>query len=211
MYLKSACVIACAFAGLAQALSAQTPQPHAVPAEEGDQAISEDRLASPDGRFSVAIVHKPHPRGDELEQFTLELRSGAKVIANYPTTGYLLAVHWSPNVRLVAINNRRANSGDYLWVLSLKDGAAVKRPEDRFDESVRIHVERAVRKRDRRATTENLRKYWLTAKGWRDAGVLDIQFCIAYWENIGTFRYDARASVGRQLQLGPGTLSRLTD
>jgi hypothetical protein len=111
----------------------------------------------------------------------------------------------------VAINNRRANSGDYLWVLSLKDGALVKRPDDRVDESLRVHVERAVRKRDRRATTENLNRYWLTAKGWRDASVLEIQFRIAYWGNIGYFDYDAHAKVSRQLQLRPGTLSRLPD
>jgi len=30
----------------------------------------------------------------------------------------------------VAINNRRANAGDYLWVISLRDGEPLKVPED---------------------------------------------------------------------------------
>jgi hypothetical protein len=182
-----------------------------MPAKEDDQPSAEDRRNSPDGRFSVAIVHKPHPRADDFNEFTLELRSGSKIIANYPTTGYLLDVHWSPNSRLVAINNRRANSGDYLWVLSLKDGAVIKRPDDRFENNLQIYVEGMVRKRDRNATTENMNRYWLTAKGWRNARVLHIQFRIAYWDNVGTFSYDAPANVGRRLQLRPGKLSRLSD
>ena len=141
----------------------------------------------------------------------LELRSGSKVIANYPTTGYLLEVHWSPNLRFVAVNNRRANSGDYLWVLSLKDGAVVKRPDDGFEKSLQMQVEGMVRKRDQRATSENLNRYWLTAKGWRDVSVLGIQFRIRYWGYIGTFDYDATAKVGRRLQLGSGALLRLQD
>jgi len=30
----------------------------------------------------------------------------------------------------VAINNRRANAGDYLWVISLRDGKPIKMPDD---------------------------------------------------------------------------------
>jgi hypothetical protein len=211
MFSKSAWVIACVFALLSQPLSGQMPQPRAMPTEEDDQAISEDSRASPDGRFTVAIAHKPHPQGDNLEEYTLELRSGSRVITSFPTTGHLLDVHWSPNLRLVAINNRRGNSGDYLWVLSLKDGVVVKRPDDRFDKQLLMQVEGMVRKRDPRATTENLNRYWLTSNGWRTASVLGIEFRIRYWGNIGTFDYDATAKVGRRLQLAPGTLTRLQD
>ena len=37
---------------------------------------------------------------------------------------------WSPEGRYVAVVNRRANSGDYLWVFSLGDGRTVKKPVD---------------------------------------------------------------------------------
>jgi hypothetical protein len=30
----------------------------------------------------------------------------------------------------VAVNNRRVNAGDYLWVISLKDGSPIKIPDD---------------------------------------------------------------------------------
>lgn len=30
----------------------------------------------------------------------------------------------------MAINNRRANAGDYLWVISLANGQAIKMPDD---------------------------------------------------------------------------------
>jgi hypothetical protein len=208
MFARTAWVVACAFALLTQPLLAQVPQPHAMPVAEEEEAISEDRRSSPDGRFSVAIVHKPHPRGHP-DEYTLELTSGSKIIASFPTIGHLIDVHWSPNMRLVAINNRRGNSGDYLWVLSLKDGAVVKRPDDRFDKQLLTQVEGMVRKRDLRATSETLNRYWLMSNGWRNATVLGIEFRIRYWGNIGTFDYDATAKVGRRLQLGPGTLSRL--
>ena len=44
--------------------------------------------------------------------------------------GYLLDVFYSADNRYVAINNRRANAGDYLWVISLRDGQPLKIPED---------------------------------------------------------------------------------
>ena len=86
-----------------------------------------------------------------------------------------------------------------------------KWPDDRLDETLRMQVMGMVRKRDPRATTENLNRYWLTANGWRDASVLNIQFRIRYWGHIGTFDYDTRAKVGRRPQPGPGTLSLLKD
>ena len=44
--------------------------------------------------------------------------------------GYLLNVFFSPDNGYVAINNRRANAGDYLWVISLPNGKAIKMPDD---------------------------------------------------------------------------------
>jgi hypothetical protein len=39
--------------------------------------------------------------------------------------GYLLDVFFSPDNAHVAINNR-PNAGDYLWVISLRNGQAIK-------------------------------------------------------------------------------------
>ncbi len=44
--------------------------------------------------------------------------------------GYLLNAFFSPDNAYVAINNRRANACDYLWVISLRNGKAIKMPDD---------------------------------------------------------------------------------
>jgi hypothetical protein len=44
------------------------------------------------------------------------VRSGKQNVAKYRTEGYLIDAFWSPDGRYVAVDNRRANSADYLWV-----------------------------------------------------------------------------------------------
>jgi hypothetical protein len=195
----SASLLACA-----GPLCAQQP-PAQPPAQEGAKD-EHDEIGdvSPDGRFSVEISHKVHPQGDEaIDFFTLELKHASRTVASYPTSGFLLKVYWSPGNEFVAINNRRANSGDYLWILSLKDGSVLKRPDDRFDEDLLAIVQDAIRKRDRRATTENFRKYWLVAKGWRSAGILDIGLRAVYEDGLGVYDYDTQVRVGERLELSP--------
>ena len=62
--------------------------------------------------------------------FTIAVRNGKQYVAKYPTEGYLIDAFWSPDGRYVAVDNRRANSGDYLWVFRLRDGHAIKMPVD---------------------------------------------------------------------------------
>jgi hypothetical protein len=67
---------------------------------------------------------------DHPDECTLRVSAGGKTLAEFPTMGYLLDVFFSPDTAHVAINNRRANAGDYLWVISLHDGRAIKMPDD---------------------------------------------------------------------------------
>ena len=84
------------------------------------------RVCSRDEKYCVAMIATPgHP-----DKCTLRVSTGGKTLANFATMGYLLDVFFSPDNSHVAINNRRANSGDYLWVISLRDGKAIKMPDD---------------------------------------------------------------------------------
>ena len=106
--------------------SAATPKP-ASPANDGPPA----QIASPNGTALVRILHQAMPGTDGVTDFfTLEVLRGGKVVARMPTEGYLISCYWSPDGRLVAVNNRRGNSGDYLWVFALSDGACLKKADD---------------------------------------------------------------------------------
>jgi len=75
------------------------------------------------------------PRAGHPDESMLRVLAGSKKLAEFPTMGYLLNVFFSPDNANVAINNRRANSGDYLWVISLRDGKAIKMPDDVAEDS----------------------------------------------------------------------------
>ena len=83
-------------------------------------------LCSGDQEYCVKIVAETQ----DPNKRELIVSSKAGVLAKFPTFGYLMDAFWSPDNKYVAINNRRANAGDYLWVISLKDGAALKVPDD---------------------------------------------------------------------------------
>ena len=88
-------------------------------------------LCSPDKRYCVAILHTALPGADPYDGFfTIAVRSGQRYIAKYPTMGFLLDAFWSPDGTYVAVDNRRANSGDYLCVFRLSDGHAIWMPVD---------------------------------------------------------------------------------
>src|SRR5437870_8242321 len=96
-------------------------------AAQGQQPPHE--LVSPNKQYSVKMILAPMPGFDPYDT-TLEVCAGERVLARHPTEGYLLDAFWSPDGKYVAVDNRRANSGDYCWVFRLSDGAALKRPDD---------------------------------------------------------------------------------
>ncbi len=88
-------------------------------------------LFSPNGKHSVKMLETALPGSDPDDGFlTLTVRAGEHILSQFPTEGYLIDAFWSPDGRYVAVDNRRANSGDYLWVFSLGDGRAIKTPVD---------------------------------------------------------------------------------
>jgi hypothetical protein len=101
-------------------------------------------LFSPDKKFSVRMLDSALPGADpDTGDQTLAVVAGGKVINKLPATGYFINALWSPDGKFVAVNDRRANSGDYLWVISLSDGKAVRTPDDN---DVQPFVDRIVAK-----------------------------------------------------------------
>jgi hypothetical protein len=95
------------------------------------ETISVDSLASPDKLYTVTIDRSALPGSDpDSGCYTIILARNGETLAKAPTIGYLLDAHWSFNGKYVAVNNRRENNGDYLWVFSLVDGRIIKAPDN---------------------------------------------------------------------------------
>jgi hypothetical protein len=93
---------------------------------QNDTSGPPTEACSRDREYCVRMIETPH----HPDECTLRVSANGRTIAEFPTFGYLLGVFFSPNNAYVAINNRRANAGDYLWVISLKNGQAIKMPDD---------------------------------------------------------------------------------
>jgi hypothetical protein len=102
-----------------------TPKRHGT-AQNSSESGPPSEVCSTDKRYCVQMIPTPsHP-----DECTLRISAAGSKLAEFPTFGYLLDVLFSPDNKYVAINNRRANAGDYLWVISLDKGQAIKMPDD---------------------------------------------------------------------------------
>jgi len=147
-----------------------------------------DELYSPDHRYSITILHSALTGADPYDGFfTIAVRSGQQDIAKYPTMGFLIDAFWSPNGKYVAVDNRRANSGDYLWVFRLSDGRTIRtpvdavpgHPEDAYEKYADDLVQRVTRKFPELIHGE-FRKLFTFAKGWTDPGDLIVKTNFAF-------------------------------
>lgn len=142
-----------------------------------------EELYSPDQRYSVRILHSALPDADPNDGFfTISVRSGQQYIAKYPTIGYLLEAFWSSNGKYVAVNNRRANSGDYLWVFRLSDGHAIRMPADaasgHVDDTYERYAEDMVQRVTREfpeLTYDEFTKLFTFAHAWTNTGELQVK------------------------------------
>lgn len=135
--------------------------------------VAGTKFLSPDNRYQVQIIH---PNDSEYFNGILVLKKGGSPILRVPTMGYITDAYWSPDGKYVAINNRNAESGDYVWVLSLVDGVIVKKPNDNLPED---------------NTPEKYPEYdsyevhdqWILARGWNKTGELNIEMD-TYYTNV---------------------------
>ena len=130
-------------------------------------------LKSPDHHHALKMLHSALPGSDPDDGFfTIAVYAGQHCLSKFPTEGYLENAFWSTDGKYVAVNNRRANSGDYLWVFRLADGCAIKKPVDADP-----HQENAYEQFERRLiapvtavdptlTFDTLRKDFTVSTGW---------------------------------------------
>jgi hypothetical protein len=140
------------------------------------------QVCSRDSKYCVDMIATAgHP-----DECTLRLSAGGKTLAEFPTMGYLLDVFFSPDNAYVAINNRRANAGDYLWVISLHDGRAIKMPDDVAEDAGKKDVGKIAGAHwsDQSmpevialcptCTSDDLRHSFLFSTGWTGSGELKV-------------------------------------
>jgi hypothetical protein len=151
------------------------------------------KLVSPDGRFTVKL--EPNASDTNL----MSLLNHENVIAEVPTYGYMLSAFWSEDGRYLAINNRRANAGDYLWVFSLPDGKCIKQPDDIVGESFRSGAIKYFGAINPAAKESSMIRDTLVATGWKEKHDLQIQVFAEYAFKKNTaytrFKYTATIHV----------------
>lgn len=148
-------------------------------------------IYSPSHRFSVRILQSALPGSDpDNGFFTIAIRHDGRYLGKYPTIGFLLDAFWSPDEKYVAVDNRRSNSGDYLWVFRLKDGRAVRMPADAVphqpDEAYEKYAKDLVQRVGQKfpeLTYGTFRKLFTFAKGWTSSGDLLVKTNFAF-ENL---------------------------
>lgn len=130
------------------------------------------QLASPDGQYRIEMLHSALPGSDPVSGFyTIVVVRRDEVLSRFPTQGYLISAFWSRDGKYVAVNNRRANSGDYVWVFSLIDGKAIKSPDEIPGE---VYADRATREISN-ISLKTFKKHLTMAKGWTPNGELEVQ------------------------------------
>lgn len=153
-----------------------------------------DELKSPDQRYSVRILRRADSRSVLLDDCSIAIYLGGQCLNKFPTFGYLLEAFWSPDGKYVAINNRRANSGDYVWVFRLRDGKAVAKPID-FEGSPHEAYDQYTDQVAKRTAVvypeialHGVYRLLRKARGWNKADVLKVTSDVRF-EHLEDHRY----------------------
>jgi hypothetical protein len=153
-------------------------------------------LASPNGRYTFRIEERSLPHADPyLGDCTLILSDRKQVLSRVPTTGYLINALWSADDRYVAVNNRRGNSGDYVWVFSLIDGRALKVPDDK---SFPFPL-RKIRKICSDCNEGSFDRDLIIAKAWKSTNELEVETRWRFYKTALIVRYGVYKISGRKM------------
>lgn len=128
--------------------------------------------------YSVRMLPVAQPNSDpQSGLFTLAVDKKKLALSHRPTEGYIIDVFWSPGERYVAVDNRRANSGDYVWVFSLPRGSVIKAPDESCGDAA---VDRALEAFPG-LQAEDFAKCWNFATGWQGPMELEIRTKLVFF------------------------------
>jgi hypothetical protein len=161
------------------------------------------RAESPDKRFSIIIQPEGEPESNDTyairSNSVLVISENGKPIAKYPTYGSLQNAFWSSTGDYVAINNRRGDSGDYLWVFYLPSGQCIKQPDDLVGRFLEGSALKAFHSMDAGANDTTFIRDNLVGTGWKRGNDLEVQVTAEYYIIRGKaythFQYDFLARI----------------
>jgi hypothetical protein len=162
-------------------------------------------LASPNGDWSVRIVSQFVPRTDPVYgDCTLVLFKRERAILKVPTIGYLIEALWSPDGRYVAVNNRRGNSGDYVWVFSLNGGRSLKIPDDESFSFPPRKIRQICSECDETSFDRDL----TIAKAWKSGNELEVETRWRFYKTALIVRHAVYKISGHKMKLVEEQISR---
>jgi hypothetical protein len=176
----------------------------------GALSAGSSQETSPGGRYTLNLREEVMPGAAEDEDHAIVLLDGTKEIARHPISGTLLEQVWSPGGQWVAFNNRWANGGDCVWILSLKDGRILKKARDQFGEEIERAALEAIRKIEPAATEEKFDRSRIDAMEWVSDSALKVRVGASYAIERGGFFYSPIIDVSDDiLTLRPAVVERL--
>ncbi|MEI6704252.1 MAG: SEL1-like repeat protein, partial [Deltaproteobacteria bacterium] len=131
---------------------------------------------SPDGRYTGEIVeHSVNSR-------VLTIKNNGKSIIEESCMGYLLGIIWSPGGNYVAINERRGNCGDYLWILDLRNAKVLKAPDNDLWLKMKSHGISTLKAEAKRKWGADVVDYkdWGTAEEWMDSDTIVAKLMVSF-------------------------------
>jgi hypothetical protein len=160
------------------------------------------KLESPNRDYVIEMRDNDDASASYDSDRLLVISRNGKQIASQKTFGYLSGdASWNDSGTLVAINNRRGNSGDYVWIFSLPDGQCLKAADSAQFHFVMEAADKAFRNLDKRAVAKDLDKEWIHAGEWvGDGKTLLINVHRRYFftfkeSHFPSFDYDALVRV----------------
>jgi hypothetical protein len=136
-----------------------------------------DRFTSPDQHYTVRLL-KPADRDGGHRTFHV-LRDGRKSI-NVKMDGFLLNVFFGPN-GLIAVNDRNAIFGDYLWVFDALHGKVIRNPDQELPMN-----SASLKSSAQIFAGHDIFRQWVLASGWTLSGELKVRE-ISYYERVPRF------------------------
>ena len=154
-----------------------------------DVATPEKTFTSPDKHYVVQIVQNPEDAAHPfLAEATIIVTRKGKCILKATTEGFLLNAFWSKDGNWLALNNRNANSGDYVWAISLRTGKVIRKP---FDGGLNVPESACTKYPEYK--NGGMYHQWVATSGFDDSGQLHVSESTTYRNDEENYLFIALA------------------